>query len=73
MGLDESRYDAIVIGGGFAGAVAARDLTEEGYRVLLLEARERLGGRTYSSKFPGTDVDVEASAASSSFRRSSRT
>ncbi|GAB7008034.1 hypothetical protein JCM18899A_55130 [Nocardioides sp. AN3] len=27
--------------------------------MLLLEARDRLGGRTYSSKFPGTDVDIE--------------
>ena len=59
MTSDNKRYDAIAIGGGFAGAVAARDLTEQGKRVLLLEARDRLGGRTYSSKFPGTDVDVE--------------
>jgi monoamine oxidase len=59
MTLDDDRYYVIVIGGGFAGAVAARDLTEQGHRVLLLEARDRLGGRTYSSKFPGTDVDVE--------------
>jgi monoamine oxidase len=59
MSSDDNRYDTIVIGGGFAGAVAARDLTEEGHRVLLLEARDRLGGRTYSSKFPGTDIDVE--------------
>lgn len=59
MTSDNNRYDAIVIGGGFAGVVAARDLTEQGNRVLLLEARDRLGGRTWSSTFPGTDVGVE--------------
>lgn len=59
MGVDGNSYDAVVIGGGFAGVTAARDLTEQGNRVLLLEARDRLGGRTWSSKFPGTDADVE--------------
>jgi monoamine oxidase len=59
MSLDDNRYDVVVIGGGFAGATAARDLTEQGNRVLLLEARDRLGGRTYSSTFPDSDVDIE--------------
>jgi hypothetical protein len=54
-----SRYDVVVIGAGFAGITAARDLTEQGNRVLLLEARDRLGGRTWTKKFPGTDVNVE--------------
>ena len=39
-------YDAIVIGGGFAGLTAARDLAEHSHSALLLEARDRLGGRT---------------------------
>lgn len=59
MSADNNSYDVVVIGGGFAGTVAARELTADGRRVLLLEARDRLGGRTYSSKFPGTDIDVE--------------
>ncbi|NMO02246.1 FAD-dependent oxidoreductase [Gordonia sp. TBRC 11910] len=41
-------YDTIVIGGGFAGVSAVRDLADQGYHVLLLEARNRLGGRTWS-------------------------
>jgi hydroxysqualene dehydroxylase len=38
--------DAIVIGGGVAGLSAAAGLAEEGKRVVLLEARPELGGRT---------------------------
>ena len=41
-----SDWDAIVVGGGFAGVTAARELDASGHRTLLLEARDRLGGRT---------------------------
>jgi monoamine oxidase len=51
--------DAIVIGGGLAGLVAARDLREAGHRVVVLEARDRLGGRTWTGTLPGTGVGVE--------------
>lgn len=39
------KYDAIVIGAGVAGLVAARKLQENGKKVAVLEARERIGGR----------------------------
>ena len=54
-GLD---YDTIVIGGGFAGVVAARETSLRGLRTVVLEARPRLGGRTFTSGFAGHDVDV---------------
>lgn len=47
----------IVIGGGFCGVAAARDLRQRGYHVTLLEARNRLGGRTFTSEFAGRQVD----------------
>ena len=50
---ETERYDVVVIGAGFAGLVAARDLIEAGRTVVVLEARDRAGGRTYSTTFPG--------------------
>ena len=39
------RADVIVIGGGVAGLAAARALSQRGRRVIVVEARPRLGGR----------------------------
>ena len=50
-------YDVIVVGGGFAGATAARECGHQGYRTLVLEARSRLGGRTLTSQFAGQEIE----------------
>lgn len=43
-----STFDCLVVGAGFAGAVAARELAERGgRRVLLIERRNHLGGNAY--------------------------
>lgn len=52
-------FDAIVVGGGFAGVRAARDLGDAGRSVLLVEARERLGGRVWTRPFEGRDAVIE--------------
>ena len=52
-------FDAIVIGGGLAGTIAARDLRNAGHSTLLIEARDRLGGRTLYRPFADTDHEVE--------------
>jgi monoamine oxidase len=50
-------FDVIVVGGGFAGVTAARECALQGQRTLLLEARDRLGGRTWSSEWNGFPIE----------------
>lgn len=45
--------DAIVIGAGAAGLAAARRLAEQNLRVVLLEARDRIGGRVFARPVDG--------------------
>jgi monoamine oxidase len=59
MGSVELDADVLVIGGGLAGLTAARDLRATGRRVIVLEARDRLGGRVWTGTLPGTDVRIE--------------
>lgn len=51
-------HDVIVLGGGFAGVTAARDCVKNGYQTLLIEARDRLGGRTWTKAFAGHQVEM---------------
>ncbi|MEM6324061.1 MAG: NAD(P)/FAD-dependent oxidoreductase [Pseudomonadota bacterium] len=48
----------IVIGGGFAGVTAARELTQGGAQVLLLEGKDRLGGRAWTSDLNGVPIEL---------------
>ncbi|MBP1326707.1 monoamine oxidase [Leucobacter exalbidus] len=57
--MSEERWDVVVIGAGFSGLTAARDLSEQGRRVLVLEGRDRPGGRTWYRNFADTDHLVE--------------
>lgn len=55
-------WDAVVVGGGVAGLVAARDLAATGRDVLLLEGSPQVGGKLRSAEVAGLRVDVGAEA-----------
>jgi monoamine oxidase len=52
--------DVIVIGAGVAGLTAARDLSAARLRVLVLEARDRLGGRIRTHQTPDGPIELGA-------------
>ena len=47
--MDHADYDVVVVGGGIIGAAAARALTRQGYRILLLEQADFASGSTAAS------------------------
>jgi monoamine oxidase len=58
----KSAYDVVVIGAGAAGLAAAARLAEGGRSVLLLDARDRVGGRVDTRHEPGLVAPVELGA-----------
>ena len=57
--MPEFDSDVVVIGGGFAGVAAAKELSLEGLSVTLLEGRDRLGGRTWYRDSPiGVPIEL---------------
>ena len=53
-----SVVDVLVVGGGFAGVTAARELALAGREVVLLEAKDRIGGRTNSLQWHGETIEL---------------
>jgi monoamine oxidase len=53
-------FDVIVVGAGAAGIVAARDLKGAGKSVIVLEARDRVGGRLHTERSLGAPYDAGA-------------
>lgn len=56
--MASKQFTAIVVGGGLAGVTAARDLALAGVDTTLVEARNRLGGRTSVQTLAGRQVDT---------------
>ncbi|KAF2026652.1 FAD/NAD(P)-binding domain-containing protein [Setomelanomma holmii] len=51
-------YDVVVIGAGYCGLTAARNASLEGLKVLLLEGRDRIGDRSWSSNIGGYPFEM---------------
>ena len=56
--MTSEAYDVIVVGAGFAGITAARELSHRGHRVLIVEARDRIGGRTWLDERLGRRLEI---------------
>lgn len=56
------RYDTIIIGAGVAGLAAARELARANVSFIILEARERIGGRIFTLRDERCPIPIELGA-----------
>jgi len=60
--MPKPQYDVLIVGAGAAGLVAAAELARAGRSALMLEARDRIGGRVFTLKNPGFPIPLELGA-----------
>ncbi|WP_404427144.1 NAD(P)/FAD-dependent oxidoreductase [Ureibacillus chungkukjangi] len=58
--MGEKKYDAVVIGAGFAGLYMLHRLRERGLSVKVIEAADGVGGVWYWSRYPGAKCDSDS-------------
>lgn len=51
-------YDFLIVGAGLYGSVMARQLTDNGYKVLVIDKRSRIGGNCASKDMNGIDIHL---------------
>jgi monoamine oxidase len=56
----QNSYDVIVLGAGFTGLIAARDIAQltPSSSILIVEARDRIGGRTWTAQHGGAEYEM---------------
>ena len=60
--MDDQTADVLVLGAGVAGLAAAQELSQAGLRVIVIEARDRIGGRIFTQHVPGHPLPIELGA-----------
>lgn len=56
--MNVSKYDYLVVGAGFFGAICAHELTKKGFRCLVIDRRNHIGGNCYTEKRNGINVHI---------------
>ncbi|MEL6527252.1 MAG: NAD(P)-binding protein, partial [Chloroflexota bacterium] len=56
-------FDAIIVGAGLSGLVTAKALQDAGKHIAILEARERIGGRIYTTSVGADDIPIDLGPA----------
>ena len=51
-------YDYLIVGAGLYGAVCARELTDQGKRVLVIDKRPQIAGNVYTEQIEGINVHI---------------
>src|SRR5215475_1302650 len=60
--MANSSWDVVIIGAGVSGLAAACELRKTGLSVLVLEARDRVGGRAWTRHEPDLSAPIELGA-----------
>jgi monoamine oxidase len=60
--MSAASFDVVVVGAGISGLAAAVDLSRGGLRVLILEARDRVGGRIFTDRSARSAPPIELGA-----------
>ena len=55
---EDTAVDVVIVGAGLAGLMAARELDAAGAPVMVIEAQDRVGGRTMAGRVAGTTVEM---------------
>jgi UDP-galactopyranose mutase len=56
--MKKSKYDFVIVGAGMFGSICARELTDKGYKCLVVDKREHIGGNCYTERKENIDVHM---------------